>query len=264
MDWPYIHLPRQVLIFLSSRFLPPLINQSNTPAQLLARGGFHHTRFVLRVTLHAQHEHQVVHRLRCRLVIQKVAMSHSGFWIAFLVTLPLLVWEMIEDWSNLFPLDPDFVREALFLLALPLAVGLGLSWLKRHESRLARISALFPRKTSPVNRQRVLVVEDSLFGELVKSLLNRVKDLNIVGFAPRNEAELVEEIKRTRPAVVVLDAATQLTDPDSLVSLLDEKQDLRVVAMSADDNTVRVHAKQRVLITCGEDLASIIRSWFQA
>ena len=115
-----------------------------------------------------------------------------------------------------------------------------------------------------MNRQTVLVVEDALFSKLVKSLLNQVNDLNTAGFAPRDEAELVEEIERTQPAVVVLDAATRLTDPDSLLGLLKPELDLRVVLVSLDDNTVRIYDKHQVLITQGEDLVTIIRNWIQA
>jgi DNA-binding NarL/FixJ family response regulator len=114
-----------------------------------------------------------------------------------------------------------------------------------------------------VNRQHVLVVEDELFSELVRSLLDQVKDLNVAGFAPRDEAELIGEIERTQSAVVVLDAATRLTDPQSLWCHLNGDQDLRVVAVSTEDNTVQVYDKQQVLITRGEDLVAIIRSWVQ-
>jgi hypothetical protein len=192
-----------------------------------------------------------------------VARLRYGWWATLLVTLLLLVVELVEHRPNLFALELEFVCEALVLLALPLAGGLGLSWLQRRRLELVGTSVLFRRKATAVDRQHVLVVEDELLGQAVKSLLSQVKDFDIVGCAPRDEAELVEEIKRTRPAVVVLAAATQLTDPDSLVCRFDERWNLRVVAVSADDNTVRVYDKQQVLITVGEDLAVIIRSWIK-
>ena len=115
-----------------------------------------------------------------------------------------------------------------------------------------------------MKRQHVLVVEDELFGELVGNLLSQVKDLDVAGFAPIHEAALVEEIERTKPAVVVLDAATRLTDPDRLLCCLNSELDFRVVLVSMDDNTVRVYDKQKVLITQGQDLVAIIRSWIPA
>ena len=178
----------------------------------------------------------------------------------FLVTLPLLVLETIEHRPNLFALDQVFVVEVLGLLTLPLVGGLGLSWLKRHGSELD----LFSRKAGAVNRQHILVIEDNLLSELISRLLNQATDLDVVGLAPRDEAALVEEIRRIRPAVVVLNAATKLTDPDALLCLLDDELDSRVIAVSADDNTVRVYDKQQVLITRGGDLVAIVRSWIHA
>ncbi len=192
-----------------------------------------------------------------------IAKLRYGWWATLLVTLLLLVLELVEHWPNLFALELEFVREALVLLALPLAGGLGLNWLTCHRSEFYGASVLFRREAAAVDRQHVLVVENDLLGQAVKSLLSRVKGFDIVGYAPRDESELVKEIKRVRPAVVVLAAATKLTDPDSLVCRFDEEWNLRVVAVSVDDNTVRVYDKRQVLITAGEDLAVIIRNWIK-
>ena len=109
------------------------------------------------------------------------------------------------------------------------------------------------------NRQHVLVVEDELMGELVKSLLSQAQDLYVTGCAPRDEETLVAEIERTRPAVVVLNEATQLTGLESLLSRLNAKFNLRVMIVSADDNTVRVRSERQIVIARGEDLAATIR-----
>jgi len=114
-----------------------------------------------------------------------------------------------------------------------------------------------------VKRQHVLVVEDELLGELMGNLLGKVQNLNVAGFAPRDEAALIEEIERTRPAVVVLSAATKLTDPGDLLCRTNGELDFRIVAVNRDDNTVQVYDKQQVLITREEDLVEIIRSWIQ-
>ena len=186
-------------------------------------------------------------------------------WVMSLVALPWLALEIIEHWPNRFALDPDFVREALVLgVTLSLAIGLGPSWLMRHGSEPVSTPVVLARKAIAVKRQHVLVVEDELFGELVRNLLSQVKDLDVAGCAPRDEAALVEEIERTKPAVVVLDAVTRLTDPDGLLCRLNSELDFRVVLVSMDDNTVRVYDKQKVLITQGQDLVEIIRSWILA
>ena len=115
-----------------------------------------------------------------------------------------------------------------------------------------------------MDRQHVLVIEDDLLSQVVTSLLSQVKDWDIVSFALRDETELVEEIERIRPAVVVLSTATKLTDPDGLICLLEERLDVRVVVVSVEDNTVRVLDRRQVVITRGQDLAAIIRSWIRA
>jgi hypothetical protein len=193
-----------------------------------------------------------------------VAQLRYSWWITALVALAWLALEIIENWPNRFTSDPSFVSETLiFGVALPVAIGFGPGWLARHKSEPVGARVVLPHKATTVNRQHVLVVENELFSELVKSLLCQVKDLNVASFAPRDEAELVEEIERTQPGVVVLDVATRMTDPDSLLCSLNPEMDLRVVTVSTDDNTVRVYDKQNVLITRGEDLVTIIQSWIQ-
>ena len=191
-------------------------------------------------------------------------MLRYRWWVMVLMALAMVVPEVVEHRSNLLVGDVHFIREALVLgLAFPLAIGLGLSRLARHESELVKRPALFRHKATAMDRQHVLVVEDELLGELVMNRLSQVQDLNVAGCVPRDEAALVEEIERTQPAVVVLNAATRLTDPDSLLCRLNSELDFRVVAVSANDNTVRVYDKQKVLITRGQDLVALIRSWIQ-
>ncbi len=107
---------------------------------------------------------------------------------------------------------------------------------------------------------RVLIVENQLLlGAGVQSLLTGEADLEVIGISPVNQAELVQEIRRFRPDVVVIDKVTHLADANKLVAFLKTHPKLRVVVVSASDNMVCVYNKQQVLVSQATDLIHLIR-----
>lgn len=108
--------------------------------------------------------------------------------------------------------------------------------------------------------QRVLIVEHQLLlGAGVQSLLTGEADLDVIGISPADQLELVQEIRRFRPDVVVLDEVTYLANPTKLLVFLKNHPKLRVVVVSANDNLVCIYNKQQVLVTRATDLINIIR-----
>jgi stage III sporulation protein SpoIIIAA len=137
--------------------------------------------------------------------------------------------------------------------------------LKASESRLtsgrsaiAKVMLITEDRATDV--QRVLIIENQLLlGAGVQSLLAGEADLDVIGISPVNQAELVQEIRRFRPDVVVLDEVTHLADATRLMTFLKNHPKLRVVVVSANDNLVCIYNKQQVLVRQATDLINLIR-----
>lgn len=123
---------------------------------------------------------------------------------------------------------------------------------------MARVVLVAEARATDVHR--VLIVENQLLlGAGVQSLLTGEADLDVIGISPVNQAELVQEIRRFRPDVVVIDKVTHLADANKLVAFLKNHPKLRVVVVSANDNLVCVYNKQQVLVSQATDLINLIR-----
>jgi DNA-binding NarL/FixJ family response regulator len=106
--------------------------------------------------------------------------------------------------------------------------------------------------------QRVLIIEnETLLGAGVQSLLQDEANMEVIGISPSNLAELIQEIRRSRSDVVVLDEVTHLTGPTKLLALLEDYPKLRLVVVSANDDRVRIYDKREVLVTHTTDLLYI-------
>jgi chemotaxis response regulator CheB len=107
---------------------------------------------------------------------------------------------------------------------------------------------------------RVLVVENrSVLGAAVQSLLAGQTGLEVVGVAPRDYAELIVEIWRARPNVVVLHKVMGLAD-SSLFDFLQCFPKMRLVVVNENDNMARIYDKHQVMLTRAADLANLIGS----
>ena len=82
--------------------------------------------------------------------------------------------------------------------------------------------------------------------------------LEVIGSSPRNQEELEHEISRSQPDVIVLDEASHLACPTTLLFLLIEFPNLRIVVVSANHDLVHIYQKQEVLVTGSTQLANII------
>lgn len=108
------------------------------------------------------------------------------------------------------------------------------------------------------NIRRILIVENELLlGAGIEHLLAGEADLDVMGIAGVDEANLLNEIKRSQPDIVILDRATCLINPVKLLTQLQVYPHLRVIVISADDNIVQIFEKQEVLVTRIRDLASL-------
>lgn len=182
------------------------------------------------------------------------------WWAVSLTALALVALEIVEHRPSLHMPDLDFLREAMVLLVIPLASG----WL------LGRFAH---RKPEPVHggtswrpgeagvQERVLVVEHEMLGGLVKNLLDQMPGLNVIGNAATDQADLIKEIQRVKPQVVVMSKETGLIDPTHVLAQVKDDLDLRLVVLSMHDNVARIYDKRQALIRRSADLTAIISSW---
>jgi DNA-binding NarL/FixJ family response regulator len=109
--------------------------------------------------------------------------------------------------------------------------------------------------------RRVLIVENHLLlGAGIQDLLNGQTGLELIGVSPSHQEELVREIRRVRPDVVVIDEDSQLTDPTDLLASLKNHLTLRVVVLNTSDDVVRIYDSQEVSVTQTSQLINIIRA----
>jgi DNA-binding NarL/FixJ family response regulator len=108
---------------------------------------------------------------------------------------------------------------------------------------------------------RVLVAENrSALGAGIQSLLAGRDDMEVVGIAPRDFAELTREIRRVRPDVVILEAGVMdVADAFNLVMFLRDYPRMRVMVVSADDDLVYIFDTDQMVVTRADDLINFIR-----
>ena len=99
-----------------------------------------------------------------------------------------------------------------------------------------------------------------LIGAGIYSFLAGETDLEVAGISPSDQAELIHEIRRLRPDIVVLDEDSRLVDPTNLLAWLEGYPKLRLVVINANDNRVSIYDKQQVLTRQASDLLDIIRN----
>ncbi len=176
--------------------------------------------------------------------IQEVLL-HWRWLIIALIGLTVVVLKVVEHNSG---------------VALPTVAGVVLGMLVRPRPRRVQAMITSTTGTERRRRQRVLVVEnESLLGAGIESLLTRETDLDLVGIASGNEADLIKIIEHSQPQVIILDEATYMTNSIRLLDLFRNYSELRLVLVNANDNLVHIYEKRKLLVSQAADLADIVR-----
>jgi DNA-binding NarL/FixJ family response regulator len=92
----------------------------------------------------------------------------------------------------------------------------------------------------------------------VENLLIRQNGMNIMSTALSDWATLANEIERFHPDVLIFDTSLRFTDLTSLLDLLKDTPELRVVVMNVHDNRVHVYDKREIIIKHASDLVAAI------
>jgi DNA-binding NarL/FixJ family response regulator len=119
---------------------------------------------------------------------------------------------------------------------------------------------IFQNHARATDVRRVLIVENQmLLGAGVHSLLGDETDLKIRGISPHDQNELIQDIGRFQPDIVIMDKVSQLIAPLNLLTALENHSQLQVIVVSADDNQVCIYDKRRLLVKQASDFLDMIR-----
>ena len=116
-----------------------------------------------------------------------------------------------------------------------------------------------PRRIQREIKRRILVIEnDLLLGGGVENLLLQEIGLDVIGISPRDEEELIRQIRSLQPNVVILDEATYLTNSVRLLAMLGHHHSLRLVIINANNDLVHVYHKYDVVLHQISDLIEVL------
>ena len=108
--------------------------------------------------------------------------------------------------------------------------------------------------------RRVLIVENqTLLGAGVHNLVGDETGLEVRGVSPHDHTELIRDIQRFQPDIVILNKVSQLIAPLNLLAALENHTQLQLIVVSADDNRVCIYAKRQLLVKRAADFIDIIR-----
>lgn len=113
-----------------------------------------------------------------------------------------------------------------------------------------RCSNLAPKRIFMLSSQ-------TLFSQGVESLLRGQLGVEIVG-RETDTSKAVESIRKLKPNVVVIDGKDLASAPFSAVACLLKEQDIRIIAMNLENETIRVfRGEQRNAVTVDDLVAAI-------
>lgn len=107
--------------------------------------------------------------------------------------------------------------------------------------------------------QRVLVIaEDSLFINGIEMLIARQPGLESVGTVPADVGLITAQIERTTPNVVIINDDLATANDQLVLALLKAFPDLRIIAISLEENRINVYDNRAVKVTTADDLIAAI------
>jgi len=142
-------------------------------------------------------------------------------------------------------------------LGILLQAGLD-DWASWFRSK-AYHTFLFLDHARATNVRRILIVENqTLLGAGVHRLLRDETGLEVRGTSPLDQTELIQDIRRFQPDIVIMDKVSHLITPLNLLAALENHSQLQVIVVSADDNQVCVYDKRQLLVQQAADFLDMI------
>lgn len=111
-----------------------------------------------------------------------------------------------------------------------------------------------------MNQLHVLVVGNtSLMGAAIENILLHDTTLNVRGYVPEDKQALIRKIWQSRPDTIIVDEQSLYFKPARLLDELDAYPNLRIVVVSANNNTMRVFEKKALTTSPFINLTAVVR-----
>lgn len=104
----------------------------------------------------------------------------------------------------------------------------------------------------------IVVLNESLIGRGVESLLSREMDLNVTGVPFIDDRALIDQIVEFQPNVVIVDESLIFGRKIDFLSLLRTDPKMRLLVLSNQDNRINIYDRQEIPVTQSTDLISAI------
>lgn len=105
----------------------------------------------------------------------------------------------------------------------------------------------------------LIVCSNELLGVSVEHLCRTQDDLDVHNAQFLVEADLIRELERYQPDVLIVDESIDVNYPTRLLQSLAVSPNVRVILLNGQANILHVYKKQDVLVTKASDLLSVVR-----
>jgi chemotaxis response regulator CheB len=93
-------------------------------------------------------------------------------------------------------------------------------------------------------KKRVLIIQsDRIIGGVLTSLIAHQENLDVVTLSLTNPIDLIDEVSRIEPDVIVMDDHGRLACNADLHALLETIPELKIIILNSNDNHIEVIAK---------------------
>jgi hypothetical protein len=107
--------------------------------------------------------------------------------------------------------------------------------------------------------KKVLVLEaDQVFGGAVVNLIANQDKLAVSSLRIKPHTDLLKELRKRSPDVVVVDDSIFPAISSSLFPLLQQFPDLKIVVVCTENNTMEVYTKHQLMISRSKDFLDIL------
>ena len=104
----------------------------------------------------------------------------------------------------------------------------------------------------------LIVCANELIGNVVENLFKAQVDLEVVNLQMMSEIDLIQELDRYQPDVLILEESSEFQLSNRLLTHIFSLGQIRVIVLNTHTNMLRVYKKQDVLLTQISDLFSVV------
>jgi chemotaxis response regulator CheB len=107
--------------------------------------------------------------------------------------------------------------------------------------------------------KKVLVIQsDRIIGGVLTSLISHRENLEVVSLSISNPLDLIGEVARILPDVIILDDQGHFACNADLHEILEISPELKIIILNSNDNHVQVISKNEVNLNHAEDFFEML------